>query len=75
MLGRATDYAANNAQPLIEAAMMDDRRQLTEQIGLASNAVPWPAKHKQQHVRSQPGHRKSWLHDRRSRTAQILWTV
>ena len=31
MLGRATDYAANNAQPLIEAAMMDDRRQLTEQ--------------------------------------------
>ena len=31
MLGRATDYAANNAQLLIEAAMMDDRRQLTEQ--------------------------------------------
>lgn len=31
MLGRATDYAASNAQPLIEAAMMDDRRRLEEQ--------------------------------------------
>ena len=31
MLGNATQYAAANAQPLIEAAMMDDRRRLEEQ--------------------------------------------
>ena len=32
MLGNAINYAGNNFQPLLEAAMLDDRRNLDENV-------------------------------------------